>query len=157
MNDLEVGNYVQRYYIEKEGLWIDYLSEDEGEEVEAEDTEGGVLRLSSQQDPPRCDDAPVSSSDTLDDPLSISFAHPAASPGITLEGVAGLQTVESRIDPIDQSSTLIMASTSHVVEALSITAPAYGGAIMATTSHTPETPAVIAPVYPSASHGGETS
>ena len=157
LNDVEVGNYVQRYYIEKEGLRIDYLSEDEGEEVEAEDTEGGVLRLSSQQDPPRCDDAPVSSSDTMDDTLSINFAHPVVSPGITLEGVAGLQTVESRIDLIDQSSSLVMATTSHVVEAPSITAPAYGGAIMATTSQALETPAVTAPVYLSASHGGGTS
>ena len=29
LNDLEVGNNVQKYYIEKEGLQIDYLSEDE--------------------------------------------------------------------------------------------------------------------------------
>ena len=35
---------------------MDYLSEDEREEVEAEDTEGGVLQLSSQEDPPRPDD-----------------------------------------------------------------------------------------------------
>ena len=27
LNNLEVENYVQRYYIEKEGLRIDYLSE----------------------------------------------------------------------------------------------------------------------------------
>ena len=33
LNDLEVGNYIQRYYIEKEGLRIDYLSEEEGEQV----------------------------------------------------------------------------------------------------------------------------
>ena len=55
------------------------------EEVEAEDTEGGDLRLSSQQDPPRCDDPPVSSSDVLEDPLSMSFPDPAVSAGIIVE------------------------------------------------------------------------
>ena len=101
--------------------------------------------MSSQQDPSRCDDPPVSSSDMLDDPLTMSFADPAGSAGITVEGVAGLQTVGSKIDPIDQSSTLVMASTSHVVEASSIST-ACGGAIMATTSQTPESTAVTAPV-----------
>ena len=47
LNDLEVGNYVQRHYIEKEGLRNDYLLEDEEEEeeVEVEDTEEGISQL----------------------------------------------------------------------------------------------------------------
>ena len=155
MNDLEVANYIQRYYIEKEGLRIDYLSEEVGEEVEAEDTEGGDLRLSSEQDPPRCDDPPVSSSDVLEDPLTMSFADPAGSAGIIVEGVAGLQTIGSRIDPIGQSSTLVTASTSHVVGVSSIST-ACEGTIVATTSHTPESTAVTAPVDLPASHGGGT-
>ena len=28
LNELEVGNYIQRHYIEKEGLQIDFLSKD---------------------------------------------------------------------------------------------------------------------------------
>ena len=155
LNDLEVGNYIQRYYIEKEGLRIDYLSEEEGEEVEVEDTEGGDLRLSSQQDPPRCDDPPVSSSDMVEDPLTMSFADPVGSAGIIVEGVAGLETIGSRIDPIGQSLGLVTASTSHVVGVSSITA-ACEGTIVVTTSHTPESIAVTAPVDLLASHGGGT-
>ena len=133
------------------------MSEDEGEEVEVEDTKGGVLRLSPQEDPPRSDDALVSSSGTFDDLISINFTHLVASPGITLEGLAGLWTPESRIDPIDQSSNSIMATTSYALEAPSTTAPTQGGAIMATTSHTLKAPTVTAPVHQLASHRGATS
>ena len=35
LNGLEVGNYIQRHYIKKEGIRIDFLSEDkeEGHEI----------------------------------------------------------------------------------------------------------------------------
>ena len=45
LNELEVGNYIQRHYIEKEGLRIDFLSEDEEEDQEVEEVEMDVPRL----------------------------------------------------------------------------------------------------------------
>ena len=96
LNDLEVGNYVQRHYIEKEGLRIDYLSKDE-----EEDTKEDISRMNLHKDPPRSDDAPASSSSIFDNLLAITFTHPAVSPRITLEGLTGLQTPESRVDPAD--------------------------------------------------------
>ena len=42
LNELEVGNYVQRHYIEKEGLRIDFLSEDEEEDQGVEEVEVDV-------------------------------------------------------------------------------------------------------------------
>ena len=126
--------------------------------------------MSPQEDPPRFDDALVSSLVTFDDLISINLIHPAASPRITLEGLARLQTLESRIDPIDQSSASIMAKISHAPEALSVTTPAHPSAshgsatinqssasITATTSHALEAPSMTAPAHPSASHGGATS
>ena len=135
LNDLEVGNYVQRHYIEKEGLRIDYLSEDEEEKVEVEDTEEGISQLNLQEDPPRPYDAPASSSGTFDDLVTITFPCPAASPGITLEGLTGLQTPESRVDPANRSSASTIAITSQASEA----------------------PVITGSAQPSTSHGGATS
>ena len=39
LNELVVGNYIQRHYIEKEGIRIEFLSEDEEEGLEAEGIE----------------------------------------------------------------------------------------------------------------------
>ena len=135
LNDMEVGNYVQRYQIEKEGLRIDYLSEDEEEQFEVENTEEGISQLNLREDPPRFDDAPASSSSTFDDLVNINFIHLATSPGITLEGLVGLQTLKSRVDLVDQS----LAS------------------IIATTSQAPEAPTITSFAPPSTSHGGATS
>ena len=46
---------------------------------------------------------PAGSYGTLDELVSISFSQPILSPRVTFEGLAGLQTLECRIDPIDQS------------------------------------------------------
>ena len=112
LNDLEVGNYVQRHYIEKVGLRIDFLSEGEEKEHETEDIVEDISQLKLHGDPPQADDIPASSSGTFDDLVSINFSHLVASPRITLEGLVGLQTPESRIDPLDQSSTSVIVITS---------------------------------------------
>ena len=85
LNELEVGNYVQRHYIEKEGLWIDFLSDGEEEEHETEDIVEYISQLKLHGDPPQADYIPTSSSRTFDDFDSIDFPRPVASPGITLE------------------------------------------------------------------------
>jgi len=41
LNELEVGNYIKRHYIEKEGLRIDFLSEGEEDDCEVEEVEMG--------------------------------------------------------------------------------------------------------------------
>ena len=105
LNWLEVGNYIQRHYIEKEGLQIDFLSEDEEEGYEIEGVEEDTPQLELHEDPPQVGDAPASSSGTFDDLLSIDFSQAIASLGITLEGLAGLQTLESGINLLDQSSS----------------------------------------------------
>ena len=53
LNYLEVGSYVQRHYIEKEGLPINFLSEEEEEEHEAEDIEEDISQPQSLEDPPQ--------------------------------------------------------------------------------------------------------
>lgn len=50
LNGLEVGNYIQRHYIEKEGLRIDFLSEDEEEGHEIEEVEEDVPQLELHED-----------------------------------------------------------------------------------------------------------
>ena len=42
LTNLEARNYDQRYYIEKEGLKIDFLSEDEKEGQEAKEVEDNL-------------------------------------------------------------------------------------------------------------------
>ena len=123
LNELEVGNYIQRHYIEKEGLWIDFLSEDEEEGREVEEDEEDVPQLELHEDPPHVSDAPVSSSGTFDDLMSLDFSQAAASLGITLEGLAGLQTPESGINPLDQSSSSVATATAGVSEIPTIADP----------------------------------
>ena len=132
LNELEVGNYIQRHYIEKEGLRIDFLSKDEEEDHEVEEVEMDVPQLELHEDPPQVGDAPTSSSGTFDDLMSLNFSQPAASPGITLEGLAGLQTPESGINPLDQSSSSVATAAAGVSEI----------------------PTVADPLFPSASQGG---
>ena len=97
-------NYIQRHYIEKDGLQIDFLSEGEEDEHETEDIAEDISQLKLHGDPPQAKDIPASSYGTFDDLVSIDFPHPVGSLGITLEGLAGLQTPESRIDHVYQSS-----------------------------------------------------
>ena len=52
LNYLEAGNYNQGYYIEKEGLLIDFLSEDEKEDHEVEEVEDDLSQLKLHEDPP---------------------------------------------------------------------------------------------------------
>ena len=117
LNGLEVGNYIQRHYIEKEGLRIDFLSEDEEEGQEIEKVEKDTPQLELYEDPPQVGDVPASSSRTFDDLLSIDCSQAVVSPGITLEGLAGLQTPESGINLLDQSSSSVAVATTRVSEA----------------------------------------
>ena len=132
LNELEVGNYIQRHYIEKEGLRIDFLSEDEEEDHEVEDVEMDDSQLELCKDPPQVADAPASSSGTFDDLVSLNFSQPAASPGITLEGLAGLQTPESGINPLDQSSSSVATATVGVSGVPTAAGPSasQGGAVI---------------------------
>ena len=132
LNLLEVGNYVQRHYIEKEGFRIDFLSEDEEEDQEVEEVEVDVPQLKLCKDFSQVADVPASSSGTFDDLVSLNLSQPAASPGITLEGLAGLQTPESGINPLDQSSSSVAMATAGVSEI----------------------PTAADPSHPSASQGG---
>ena len=132
LNRLEVGNYIQRHYIEKEGFQIDFLSEDEEEGHEIEEVEKDIPQLELHEDPPRASDAPASSSGTFDDLLSLDLSQATTSPEITLEGLAGLQTPESGINPLDQSSSFVTTTTARV----------------------PEIPTVADPSLPSTSQGG---
>ena len=118
LNGLEVGNYIQRHYIEKEVIQIDFLSEDEEEGHAIEEFEEDILQLELHEDPPRASDAPASSSWTFDDLLSLDFSQTITSPGITLEGLAGLQTPESGINLLDQSSSSVIVATTRASEAL---------------------------------------
>ena len=76
LNELEVGNYIQRHYIEKEGLRIDFLSEDEEEDHE-EEVEVDVLLLELHKDPSHDGNVPASSSGTFDDLMSLNLSQPA--------------------------------------------------------------------------------
>ena len=82
-----------------------------------------VPRLEPHQDPPQAGDAPASSSGTFDDLMSLNFSQPAVSTGITLEGLAGLQTPESGINPLEQSSSSIATATAGVSEIPTIADP----------------------------------
>ena len=86
--------------------------EEEEEKYEVEDVEEDISQLKSFKDPPQAEDIPASSSGTFDDLISLNFSHPIPSPWITLEGLAGLQTPESRVDPLDQSSMSVIVTTS---------------------------------------------
>ena len=135
LNGLEVGNYIQMHYIEKEGLRIDFLSEDEKEGHEIEEVEEDILQLELHEDLPQASDTLASSSGTFDDLLSLDFSQAITSPGITLEGLAGLQTPESGINILDQSSSSVIVATTRASEA----------------------PVAVDPLPPSTSQGGATS
>ena len=53
LKNLEVGNYDQRYYVEKEDLRIDFLSEDDEEDQEVEEVEDDLSQLKLHEDPPK--------------------------------------------------------------------------------------------------------
>ena len=55
-------------------------------------TEDDLSQLKLHEDPPEAGNILASSSRTFDDLFDITFSHLAPSPGITLEGLAGLQT-----------------------------------------------------------------
>ena len=134
LNELEIGNYIQRNYIEKEGLWIDFLSEDEEEGREVEEVEEDVPQLEPHEDPPQVGDSPASFSGTFDDLMSLNFSQAVVSPGITLEGLAGLQTPESGINPLDQSSSSVATATARVSKIPTVADPSLpstsqGGAV----------------------------
>ena len=120
-----MGNYIQRHYIEKEGLWIDFLSEGEEDEHKTEDIVEDISQLKLHGDPSQAEDIPASSSGTFDELVNIDFPRPIASPGITLEGLAGIQTPESRIDPMDQSLSSAIVTTSRVPKAPILTNPSH--------------------------------
>ena len=56
----------------------------------------------------------ATSSGMFDDLINIPFTHPLPSPGIIFKGLACLQTPKCRIDPIDQSSSSIVATSSKL-------------------------------------------
>ena len=122
LNNLEADNYDQRYYIEKESLKIDFLSEDEKEGQEVEEVKDDLSQLKLHEDCPKTTNIPATSSRTYDDLVTIHFSHPAPSPTITLEGLVGLQTPESRIDPHNQFSTSAAATSSQTTKALLVIA-----------------------------------
>ena len=73
-----------------------------------------VPQLELCKDLPQVADAPASSSGTFDDLVSLNLSQPAVSPGITLEGLAGLQTPESGINPLDQSYSSVATASAGV-------------------------------------------
>ena len=76
------------------------------------EVEDDLSQLKLHEDPLEATNIPVSSSETYDDLVTIHFSHPILSSGVTLEGLADLQTLESMIDPHDQSSTSAATTTS---------------------------------------------
>ena len=123
LKDVEAGNYDQRYYIEKEGLRIDYLPEDGEDEQVDNEPEDIPIHEKTHENPPESINGPTMSSGTFNDLVNISISHPTPSPGITLKGLASLQTPESRIDLFDQSSTSIAVTSLKTPEGSSATKP----------------------------------
>ena len=70
-----------------------------------------VPQLELGKDPPQVADVPASSSGTFDDLVSLNFSQPVVSPGITLKGLAGLQTPKSGINPLNQLSSSVATAT----------------------------------------------
>ena len=62
--------------LKKEGLRIDFLSEDEEEEYEVEEVEDDLSQLKSHKNPPQTGDILVSFSRTFDDLININFSLP---------------------------------------------------------------------------------
>ena len=109
LNNVELGNYDQAYYIEKEGLHINYVLEDEEEESVGEEPEDNLPQEERNDTSLSSSNPLVASYGTYDNLVTIPFTHPLPSPGVTFEGLTGLQTPECRMDPIDQSSTMVTA------------------------------------------------
>ena len=82
-----------------------------------EEVKDNLSQLKLHEDPLEAGNILASSFGTFDDLENITFSHFVPSPGITLEGLASLQTPDSRIDPHDQSSTSVAATTSRIPEA----------------------------------------
>ena len=78
--------------------------------------EDDLSQEKTHEDPPEAGNVPTTSSETFNDLVNITVSHPAPSPVITLEGLASLHTLESRIDPHDQSSTSTATTTSHILD-----------------------------------------
>ena len=116
LNNLEAGNYDQRYYIENEDLKIDFLAEDDEDDQVEEDLEDIQIQQKTHENPLETGNVPSTSFRNFDDLINITFSHPIPSTRITLKWLANMQTHESRIDPIDQSSTSIAATTSKRLE-----------------------------------------
>ena len=115
---MEADKYDQMYYIEKKDLRIDFLVEDDEDEMK-----DALVQEKAHENPLETSNVPITSSVTFDDFVNISFRHPTPSPGITLDGLASLQTLESRIDSLDQSSTSITTTTSKTLEAPLVAKP----------------------------------
>ena len=60
--------------------------------------------------------------------MSLNFSQPAVSPGITLEGLAGLQTPKNGIKPLDQSSSSVATATVGVSEISTAADPSHPSA-----------------------------
>ena len=87
-----------------------------------EEVEDNISQLKLHEDPPKAGNILASSFRTFDDLVNITFSHPAPSPGITLKGLAGLQTPESRIGLHDQLYTSTRATTSQTPKPPAVTA-----------------------------------
>ena len=108
LNKVEVGYYDQAHYIEKEGLHISFIPEDDEEESADEEPEDNFPQKDTNDNLSSSSSTPVASSGTFDNLVTISFTHPLPSLGITLKGLARLSTPKCRIDHVDQSSTLVI-------------------------------------------------
>ena len=95
--------------------------EEEGHEIE--EFEEDTLQLELHEDPPRASDVPASSSRTFDDLVNLDFSKPITSLGISLEGLARLQTPESGINLLEQSSSSVIVATTRASEALIVVDP----------------------------------
>ena len=107
LNNVEAGNYDQHYYIEKDGLRINYILEDEEDDLIGEELEDVASQVETNKDLPSSSNAPATSSGMFDGLVNIFFSQPLLSPEVTLKGLAGFGTPECRVGPIDQSSTFV--------------------------------------------------
>ena len=94
LNKVEVGNYNQTHYIEKEGMHISFISKNDEEESTEEELEDNFPQKVTNDDLPSLSIPLPTSSGTFDNLGTIAFTHPLPSPGVTLEGLAGLSTPE---------------------------------------------------------------
>ena len=107
LNNVEVGKYDEHYYIEKEGLCINYVSKNEEDDFVNEELKYVAPQVETNKDLPSSSNAPATSSGTFDGLVHISFSQPLPGPRVTFKWLVGLSTPECRIDPIDQSLTSI--------------------------------------------------